>query len=197
MRNYIRELHENGLSYKQISNETGISTKRLSSFARGLKKLSSKQPEYSIIRNVNRCTAYKKLTESGLSPEAANKYRRIGLSEQTYSHRSIRQVSHTKINATMNQLKLLAEFENIKTKETRIIECFSLGHKHIDTPEIKEYLSDIDDYFEQISEIDRSEYDDSQEMIDEAIRDGQSKLGGSNWELKRVIDIETITYNIG
>jgi hypothetical protein len=97
----------------------------------------------------------------------------------------------------MYQLKMLAEFENSKTKETRIIECFSLGHKRIDTPEIKEYLSDINEYFDNLSEVDRSEYDDSQELIDEAIRDGQSKLGGSNWELKRVIDIETITYNIG
>lgn len=197
MRNYIHELHENGLNYKQLSQQTGINAKRISKISRGLIKVKSNTREYQIIRNANRRNAYNKLVESGLSPEAANKYRRIGLSEQTYTHRSQRQVAHTKINATMHQLKLLAEFQNIKTKETRIIECFSLGHKHINAADIKEYLSNLDDYFDEISEVDRSEYDNEQEMIDEAIRDGQSKLGGSNWELKRIIDIETITYNIG
>jgi len=170
MRNYVQELHELGKTYSELAQETGLSRKTLSLLARGIKQVKSDSETYNIIRNASRRIAYQKIRESGVSATAAGKYRRIALSPETYQHFSTRHVKHTRLEVTMRQLKMLAEFENKKQKQTAIIECFSYGHKRIR---------------------------DQQTLIDEAIRDGQSKLGGSNWQLKRIIDLEIIKYQIG
>jgi len=198
LRNYLKELHDAGLSYNQIAQQTGIERHRVSAIAKGVKTLKSASKEYSTVRNVSRRTAYAKIRESGLSPVEANKYRRIGLSDKTYIHNSARDVAHTKINKQMYQLKMLAEFENLKSHESKIIECFSKAHAKINKKSLINMINNIADYFTEIEETeDGEEYSSETTLINEAVRDGQSKLGGSNWQLKRIIDIETIEYNIG
>src|SRR3972149_786714 len=197
MRNYVAELHSAGLPFTEIAKQTGISAKKLSQFARG-KPLKSVSKDYQILRNASRRNAYKIIRESGLTPGEAEKYRRIGLSEKTYHHFTQRVVAHTKLNKTMYQLKMLAEFYNPKTKENRIITCFSMAHSEINIDSFTDFLNTgIEQILDDMSEADAAEYDSNQELIGEAIRDGQSKLGGSNWELKRIIDVEVIIYKIG
>ena len=190
MRNYVGELHAAGLPFTEIQKQTGINVKKLSRIARDIQSLKASSKDYKILRNTSRRTAYTQLRESGVSAKMANKYRRIGLSQRTYFHETTRNVSHTNINKIMYQLKMLAEFINQKTKERKFPEpdgvCFSLAHAQIDETE----LSGDADSFNANDEIDN-------ELINEAIRDGQAKLGGSNWELLRIVDIEVITYKIG
>jgi len=92
----------------------------------------------------------------------------------------------------MHQIKLLAEYQDEKTEEKRIVESFSKAHAQ--KPDIKEISAD---FLDEMGETDHVEYDTMREMVDEAIRDGQARLGGSNWFLLRIIDIEVITFNIG
>ncbi len=197
MRNYTNELRQAGKSIKQISELTGINKTKISKLSTGEKVLKSGSKEYQIIRNTSRKVAYKKLRDSGLSAKAADKYRRIGISERTYIHKSKRNVKHTEINKKMFQLKMLAEYQNIKTKEKRIIESFSNAYSDIDIDGIYDYANNLDSYYDDTADIIREDYSSAQEMIAEAVAQAQSKLGGSNWELLRIIDVETIEYNIG
>lgn len=202
MRNYVNELHNAGLTFTDIAKQTGISSKKLSQLSRGIKPLKSTSNDYQILRNASRRNAYKLIRESGVTAKDANKLRRIGLSEKTYHHLSIRNVSHTKINKTMYQLKMFAWFINRKTKEIKAPPpngyCFSAAHSKINIKDFERFLNDgIDTIIDEMAEADVSEYDSNQELLNEAIRDGQSKLGGSNWELKSIVDIEVITYKIG
>lgn len=170
MRNYLGELKAQGLTYKQIAAETGISRKRVSEIARGIETVKSATDTYATIRNVSRRLGYQKLRET-LSAKEAEQYRRIVLSERTYTHKTIREVKHTHIEKDMIQLKILAEFRNTRTKKLKEEKGFSSGYE-------------------------RSQFNQS-EATGEAIREAQSRLGGSNWELQRIIDLEYITYQIG
>lgn len=191
-RNYIAELKTQGISLREIERQTGINRKRLSEYNSGKKALKSSTEAYEKLRNLNRKTAYDALRKQGMDADQADKYRRIVSSPKTYHHQTHRAVTHTRINKTMYQLKMLAEYGEEKTKEKRIIESFSMAHAS--KPDIREIS---DDFINEMGETDVSEYDDNQEMVNEAIRDAQSKLGGSNWYLIRIIDIEVITYQIG
>lgn len=169
MRNYFKELHEAGLSYQAIAKKSGVGVKKVSAVARGVAKLKSGTPQYAAARNVSRRFAYERLRASGLTAQQADKYRRIALSERTYAHESTREVAHTYINKTMLQAKVFAEFENTKTHEIKFIDCFSQA-----------YSSDKFDY-------------------DKAVKEAVENITieGSNWKLKRIIDIEIIEFKIG
>lgn len=194
-RNYIKELHDSGMSIKKIAQQTGISQKKVSALSHGIGKLSSKTREYENVRNLSRRTAYQEARKSGLTPDAAHKYERIGLSENTYHHHSTKQVHHTKLQGQMQQLKILGEFQNLKTKEKRIVEGVSKARKHISPDDIAEIsIEQLEDDKENIETFE--DYPESSKMLQEAIQAAQGKLGGSNWQLIRIIDIETITYNI-
>lgn len=199
MRNYVKEIHDAGLTYKELSNRTGISSKKLSRIARGIDKLSSKSSQYNVIRNENRRFAYEILRKSGIAPESANKYRRIGISSESYTHKRKRTVKHIKIQKTMFQIKILGLFRNMKTGEEKRAEGVSHAREKINTKSFIDFIydNDIQETLEELAETIPQEYDDNQELIQEAINSARGHLGGTNWELIRIIDIEEIEYVIG
>lgn len=203
-RDYIAELKNQGLSLRAIERETGISHQRLSDYATSKKPLKSSSAQYEKLRNLNRKTSYNKLRKEGvirtpdnqvkpMTPEMAKRYRRTLSSPETYTSQSTKKVQHTKINADTMQLKMLAEYQHEVTHEKRLVESFSKAHKNarLDPSEITE------DYIELMGETDVVDYDETQELVAEAIKDAQGTLGDSNWFLIRIIDVEVITYQIG
>lgn len=204
-RNYIAELKEAGLSLRTIEAETGISHQRLSEFFTGRKSLSSTSKAYEALRNANRRVGYQKLRREGMVRLADNrtrpftgaearKYRRAFTSPEVHHAQSTKKVSHMRIEKHVFQLKMLAEYEHDKTHERKIIESFSKAHSvKPDT-----WLID-EDYVSVLGEVDVQEYDETQEMLYEAIRDARGTLGDKdyNWQLVRIIHLEVITYHIG
>ncbi len=196
MRDYVNELRNTGLTIKQIAKETGISTKKISALSHGLRKLKSGTRDYENIRNLSRRTGYKLMRESGFTSEAASRKRRLVTSEKTYKHSSTKKVKHTKLQGTMQQLKITGEFKNLKTKEKRIVDGVSKARRRIKPEDVAEVsIENLEDDKENIETFE--DYPESSKMLQEAIQMAQGKLGGSNWQLIRIIDIEVITYIIG
>lgn len=191
-RNYISELKSQGLSLREIERQTGINHRRLSEYVTGKKPLKSSSKAYETLRNINRKTSYNQLRQQGMATREADKYRRIVSSPKTYQHKSTRSVKHTRIDKTMYQLKMLAEYSEAKSHEKRIIESFSFAHAS--KPDTWDISSD---FIDEMGELDVQDYDTNMQMVNEAIRDAQSRLGGSNWMLERIIDIEVVSYVIG
>lgn len=197
MRNYIQELKQSGLSYKAIAAETGINARKVSAIARGQAKIKSSSNDYSAIRNLSRRQAYKLLRESDFTPEAAHQYQRIGLSEKTYYHKRIREVTKgdkvTSLQGEMQQLKILGEFKRgdvVKQKDG-----VSFARRHISPDDVAEIsIENLEDDMNNIESIE--DYPESSKMLQEAINSARAKLGSSGWELIRLIDIEVITYRI-
>jgi len=169
MRNYVAELKTKGLTYKQLSKETGIGIKTLQGLKTGRIKMKSTQPVYEVIRNTNRRIGYRQARAAGLSPERANISRRTIFNPEleTSERASIREVKH-KGESTRYQTRILGEFYHAKRKENRIQEGFSHAYLELD-----EAL-----------------------QTQEAIAEAQSKLGSTGWELIRLIEHEIIEYKI-
>jgi len=171
MRKYIAEIKTKGLSFKQIAKETGITENLIRDIASGKVKLKSggAGSNYEKIRNANRRIGYRKAREAGLTPERANEARRtiFNPEKQTTERASIREVKH-KAETTRFQTRILGEFKHDKRKEIKISEGFS--HAYLEYNKI--------------------------EQTDEAIKEAQSKLGSSGWQLIRLIEHEVIEYKI-
>ena len=72
-RNYIRDSHAVGRTYKQIASELHVSPATVSSYARGL---TTPKHSYEQLRNVYRRSAYHKMRASGYSSRQASEARR-------------------------------------------------------------------------------------------------------------------------
>ncbi|MBU1148373.1 MAG: hypothetical protein KKD11_08500 [Candidatus Omnitrophica bacterium] len=168
MRNYIAELKSLGFSTKELVEQTGFSASKLSRLKSGSQKLHSGTADYEIIRNTSRRLAYK-ISRKTESVEAASASRRAlpNPVAEAIETRSVR-VIKARQDTTRFQLKILAKFRNEKTKETRFQNGFSFAYLVID--------KDI--------------------MTGEAVREAQSKLGGSNWLLQRIISRQIIEYKL-
>ena len=167
MRNYIGELKQRGYSFSRLSKETGVSSKELSAYSKGIKPLKSASDAYEMIRNANRRLAYQEARQAGLAPERANIRRRVMFDPELEEIESTsKRIVKAKQETTRYQLRILGEFYNPKTKDTRIQDGYS-----------RAYL-EIDDAV----------------MEAEAVNDARNKLGGTNWELKRIIEREMMQY---
>lgn len=207
-RNYIGELRDQGLSYRKISEETGINSKKLSAYSTGKKALKSSSKEYEVIRNANRRIAYNKIRREGvtfskktgkvlpMSSREASMRRRTFTSPKThYIQNPPRQVAHPKIQKNMYQLRLLAEYEHDKTHEVKLIESYS--YAHASKPDT--FNMGSDEFISDMGELNVAKYDDDQTMFFEAINEARSKCGSDfySWNLKRILEIEVISYHIG
>jgi len=167
MRDYIGELKKLGYNLKAISSETGLSQAKLSRIKSGKAKLSSTMPEYEVIRNVSRRLSYHEARKAGLSSEKASASRRTLMSPEAETRESDSQrIVKSKQDTTRFQMRILGEFYNYKIHETKLSQGFSHAYLEID----------------------------KKLMTEEAIAEAQSKLGGSNWKLKRLIETELVEY---
>ena len=169
MRNYAKELKDLGYSYKHIAGETGLTSRRVSSLARGIGKYPKSTTEtYNTLRNTTRRLSYRKMVESGVAPEQASRYRR------TYSNpkREITTKDSQRFvkfrgHATRYQMRLVADYWNTKTGEfVYMFESFS--HAYLERDE------DI--------------------LFQDAINNARGQLGESNWELYKEWEREIIEY---
>ena len=167
MRNYIGELRQRGYTLKKLAAETGIDTKRLSAAAKGDAPFRSGTKLYELVRNANRRLAYREARAAGVTSERARTRRRTLLSPELepIASTSVRLVK-AKQKTTRFQVRLLGEFYNPKLKQTKIQEGYSRAYLKID----------------------------NDKMDEEAVNDARLKLGGTNWELRRVIEREIIEY---
>jgi len=156
-RNYIKELHELGLTYKQIAKETGYSKDMISSIAIGRRRLPKSDTKgYERIRNACRRATYAEARERGKESIIATKARRLRPEFVTKGIDKVWQPKKSTYPYNTYQLSLLGTFRNDKTQEIKEdIPCYSALHKVIDMPR----------------------------MIDECEAFGQSQLGGSNWKM--------------
>lgn len=206
-RDYISELRLQGLSLRQIEKQTGIDHRRLSEYSTGKKALKSSSKAYEKIRNFNRKHAYETIKKEGItynnkthelekiSPQEASKLRRRFYNPEIKLTHRVREVAHTKIHKNMHQLRIYAELQHDKTHEVKLVEGLSDGHA--DCPDT--YMMKSVEFQDEMRETNVEKYDLSQEMFAEAIDDCRSKCGSDyyNWHLKRVLDVEVITYEIG
>lgn len=169
MRNYIAEIKSKGYTYKQISRATGVDKADLQDFRTGRVKLSSTSADYERIRNANRRLAYKQVRRAGLSSKQATRLRRTMFDpELKATETETTRIVRAKQETTRYQLRILGDFYNAKTKQSKISE----GYSHA-------YL-EIDDVM----------------MTEEAIAEAQSKLGGTNWKLTRILEHELMEYKL-
>ena len=167
MRNYLAELKGRGYSFARLASETGVSSRQLSAFKSGKTKLTSSLPAYEKIRNANRRLAYGEARSAGLSPERANISRRTMFDPRLKAIiRKSTRVVKAKAPTTRYQLRILGEFHNTKTKATRLQNGFSHAYIRIDNAVMEE----------------------------EAVNDARFKLGGTNWELRRIIEREMTEF---
>lgn len=139
MRNYIAELREAGLSWAELSQETGKSTRQLRRYLTGEAKLRSGTESYETIRNTSRRVTYNLARESIGSKRAAG-LRRRGLADELTEFSSIRRVK-TKEPSTHWQIRILGLFR--KQGQTRFSEGFSRAALKINEGEmIKQAVDD-------------------------------------------------------
>jgi len=167
MRNFIGELKTKGYTYKALSRQSGVSARKLSELARGVRTVS--RADYLQAYNLNRKLAYREARHAGLAPEAAREVRPkiYDTARRTMERETTRIVKH-KQETTRYQLRILGEFFNSRTNELKFSQGFS-----------RAYL----------------EYNEK-EQLEEAIAEAQSRLGGSNWSLRRLIEKEIIEYQL-
>jgi len=167
MRNYIGELKARGYTLKQLATETGVPSKRLSAAARGISPFRSGSKLYEAVRNANRRLGYREARAAGMTSERASASRRtIFDPELKPIEITTEKLVKAKQKTTRYQVRLLGEFYNPKEKKTKIQEGFSRAYLQID----------------------------NEKMDEEAVNDARLKLGGTNWELRRVIEREIIEY---
>ena len=169
MRNYIGELKGLGYTLKALSKETGISQAELSRFKTGVKKLSSGSKDYETIRNTTRRLGYQEARAAGLTSERALATRRtITDPEKLISDMASKRIVKHKAETTRFQMRILGKFHNYKTGDTAIKQGFSHAYTTIN----------------------------KKEMEAEAVAEAQSKLGGSNWKLQKILEREIIEYEL-
>ena len=121
MRNYIGELRDAGLTWAELSRETGKSARQLRRYASGETKLKSSTKVYEQIRDTSRRISYR-LTKESFGTERAVHYRREALSERLRERRSVKEVKH-KEPSTHWQIRIAGLFR--RRKVTKIAEGFS------------------------------------------------------------------------
>lgn len=164
--NYFNELKSIGLSYSEIAKQTGINRHKISEYARGVRELKT-GTDYFKGYNLTRKTAYKLARTGGYTRAEARKKRTTLLKQEKQPEYIIRNVK-AMTQTTRFQLRILGLFRNRKTKTTQTVTGWSNAHVVVD----------------------------NKTMLQEAIREAQSKLGGSNWELIRILDIEITEYHL-
>ena len=160
VRNYLSELRNAGYTIRDLAKEIGISQKRVSAISRGTVSLPKSDTSlYENIRNANRRLAYQKMRREGATPSMAGAFRRTHTDPAVpVQEREIVRIIEHKQETTRWQLKLVADYYNIKTDERRnYIESYSFAHTDKD---IKRDL-------------------------EEAINEARSRLGDSNWQLTK------------
>lgn len=121
MRNYIGELRDAGVTWAQLSRETGRSARQLRRLASGESRLRSGTTTYEQIRNASRRISYR-LTKESFGTQRAIDYRREALTERIREHRSVKDVKH-KEPSTHWQIRIVGLFR--RRNVTRIAEGFS------------------------------------------------------------------------
>jgi len=170
MRNYIGELKKLGYSLKELAGESGLSQAQLSRIKTGKIPLKSGTELYEKIRNTSRRLSYREARKAGLSSERATVERRILINPERETRElttRIREVK-SKQNTTRFQMRILGLFSNYKTKETKVQEGYSHAYLTID----------------------------KKTMVEEAVAEAQSRLGGSNWNLQRIIEQQITEYKL-
>ncbi|MBT9142782.1 MAG: hypothetical protein DDT29_01178 [Dehalococcoidia bacterium] len=161
IRNYVKELHDRGYTYKQLASELRVSRWTVSRLARGIKPLpKSEHPFYEIIRNTSRRLSYQEARSWNLSPAIASVVRRSLLNPQPKPrYKEVLRRVKTKQAKTLWQLNIIAEFQHSVTKQKIIAEGWSYS-----------YLEQ--NYLRQLTE---------------AVDDVRGKREDSNWNLIKVI----------
>lgn len=121
MRNYIGELRDAGLTWDQLSRETGKSSRQLRRYVTGEAKLKSGTSSYEQIRNASRRVSYR-LTKESFGTERARSYRREALSPEVRESKSLKTVKH-KEPSTHWQIRIVGLFR--RRSVTKIAEGFS------------------------------------------------------------------------
>jgi len=117
MRNYIKELKDRGYTYRELSKQTGVSTSKLSSLARGKVHLKSGTAIYDNIRNASRRASYEFAREGGASPEESTRLRRVLLTGESISRPQTEWVHWHGKRTTRYQTTVVAEFRDPMTGE--------------------------------------------------------------------------------
>ena len=168
-RNYVSELQSKGYSLRRLAKETGISKSTLHRISQKVMPPSS-TASYEKIRNANRRLAYQELREAGVKPEASRQYRRQFTAPpevQKVRFRSSKRYVKAKFDTTRYQLRLVADYEETKTGQVAYaVESYSMAHLEVVI----------------------------EEMIEEAINEARRHLGGTNWELIRIIEQGIMEY---
>jgi transcriptional regulator with XRE-family HTH domain len=159
-RNYIKELHELGLTYKQIAKETGYSRDMVASISIGRRRIpKSSTKRYEAIRNAVRRATYAEARKRGLPSKAARKLRRELPEEIKKTSGKVWEVKETITGVKEYQLTIVGDFYSEKQKEYAYdIKCYSAAHTEVDFPT----------------------------MISECEANGQAQLGGSDWKLVKI-----------
>lgn len=120
-------------------------------------------PEYAAIRNTNRRLARQYARESGMSSKQADFYRRKILNpDLTETVKNVTRKVKARYSQGVNQYFIFGEFRNAKTKEKRFAYGFTKTYK--------------------------SKRKNKNKLITEAVQNARGKLGGTNWELIRIIE---------
>lgn len=169
MRNYIEELKVRGYSYEVLAKETGVSVSKLRSIKTGRTSLHSTSPLYERIRNANRRIGYREARRAGLAPDKATGARRTLFAPDLETHftKKTRRVQF-KETTTRFQVRILGDFYNLKLKKSAISEGFSWAYPRLN----------------------------KKRMTGEAIAEAQSRLGGTDWILQRLIELEVMEYKL-
>lgn len=124
MRNFVAEIIGQGLSYRDVAKQSGLSLAKVKAIGKGAKPTRA---EYLKTYNVNRRIGYTKARQAGFKSEVAREKRVQILSEESRNWSSTRKVK-SPTHATHYQLRILGEFRNRRTKELRITEGYSFAH---------------------------------------------------------------------
>ena len=159
-RNYIKELHDLGWSYRQIARETKLSLGGVHNIATGKAKLPKSTTErYERIRNVNRRATYAEARKRGLPSEVATKLRRELPKEVKKIAGKVWEVKETVTGVKEYQLTIVGDFYSEKQKAWAYdVKCYSAAHTEVDFPT----------------------------MESECEANGQAQLGGSDWKLVKI-----------
>ncbi|MBT9131292.1 MAG: hypothetical protein DDT41_01597 [candidate division WS2 bacterium] len=177
-RDWIGEILSRGYLIKDISKESGVPQQTLTKYVKGKILFTSKSKHYETIRNVNRKLAARELRDKsrGIKPHEERESIKLADShKRTYFNplaepkivENIREVKYIKqLGKQQQQLRILGEFRNDKTKQERIQEGWSNVYS------IPNYARDLE----------------------QAIGDAQYKLGGTNWILVKLLEVGYETH---
>lgn len=161
MRDYVSELASLGMNAEGISRNSGVSVS-------AMKHLKANTPEYESIRNLVRRESRRKLRASGMSPGEASRLRRT-LTDPNAKPRkhNVSKVVESKSDQTLDQYYIFGMF-TLRDKSSRQVIETRYGYGFTEKVRKGEYTT--------------------RQLISMAVRQAKSKLGGTNWKLKKLIE---------